>query len=151
MAGDGESPSDSPPIAPLPLMLVFAGRVAQQQIEEGLLPYQLTMRHVGALGHLARRPDLSHSDLARRAGITAQSMHATVRQLEELGAVTGGNAGQGRRSRLEVTPRGRELLAAANAVIEAVEIRLFDGISPSRRDDARRVIASALAPRSPKP
>ena len=70
----------------------------------------LTLRHLGALGHLSHRPDLSYSDLARRAGITTQSMHATVRALEDLGAVSRTLAGQGHPARLEITARGRELL-----------------------------------------
>ncbi|MDQ2707033.1 MAG: MarR family transcriptional regulator [Actinomycetota bacterium] len=38
------------------------------------------------LGHLAGEPGLSYSELGRRAGVTAQSMQATLRQLEERGA-----------------------------------------------------------------
>lgn len=130
---------------PLPLtttfQLVAAGRVAQQRLERELEVHGLTLRHVGALGHLANRPDLSYSDLARRAGVTAQSMHATVRQLEELGAVRRELAGHGHRARLEVTAAGRELLAASAAAARRVDAELLAGM-PAR---SRAAIATFLA------
>ena len=45
------------------------------------------MRHFSALGHLAHQPGLSYSELARRDGITTQSMQSTLLQLQEMGAV----------------------------------------------------------------
>jgi hypothetical protein len=61
------------------LMLVGAGRFLQRRVDDELAALGLTLRHLSALGHLSHRPDLSYSDLARRARITTQSMHATVR------------------------------------------------------------------------
>ena len=70
------------------VMLVIAtGRRLQEQLEARLAGIGLTMRLFGALGHISRDADLSHSDLARRVGVTTQSMRATVLMLEELGAV----------------------------------------------------------------
>ncbi len=99
--------------------------MAQQQVEAALAPHGLSLRLLGALGHLARTPGLSYSDLARRAGITTQSMHATVAQLVEAGAVDAGGAGQGRRSTLVVTAAGHELLAEAARALEHVDESLL--------------------------
>ena len=77
------------------LMLVGAGRFLQRRVDDELAALGLTLRHLSALGHLSHRPDLSYSDLARRARITTQSMHATVRSLEERGAVQRVLAGHG--------------------------------------------------------
>jgi DNA-binding MarR family transcriptional regulator len=125
-ADDDETTSapESPVSRSLALLLVGAGRAAQRRIEHALAPLGLTLRHLGALGHLSRRPDMSYSDLARRAGVTAQSMHATVRQLQELGAVGTPQTGQGMRARLEVTERGRALLTEVAAVLDELDAEL---------------------------
>jgi DNA-binding MarR family transcriptional regulator len=134
--------ADESPVAPFPsttsFLLVAAGRRMQRDLEAGLAPLGLTLRHVGALGHLARRPDLSYSDLARRAGVTAQSMHATVRRLEALGAVQRRVEGQGRRAELEVTDHGRSLLREAAAVAARLDERIAPGIAADIETDALR-------------
>jgi DNA-binding MarR family transcriptional regulator len=93
------------------MMLIAAGRVAQRRFESALANQHLTLRHIGAIGHLAHTPDLSYSDLARRARVTPQSMHATIGQLVELGAVT--TETRGRATILQLTAHGHELLALA--------------------------------------
>jgi DNA-binding MarR family transcriptional regulator len=128
------------------LMVVAAGRALSQRVEDELAPLGLTLRHYGALAHLSDRPDLSYSDLARRAGVTTQSMHATVRALEEVGAVTRTLPGHGHAARLEVTEQGRQLLAEAGAVAERLDVELFSDLTDQERD-ALRVGLLALVPR----
>ncbi|GAA0930358.1 MarR family winged helix-turn-helix transcriptional regulator [Pseudonocardia zijingensis] len=131
-----------PPVtSSLALLLVGAGRVVQRRVEAALAPHGLTLRHLGALGHLSRRPDTSYSDLARRAGVTAQSMHATVRQLQELGAVATAETGQGRRARLDVTDRGRELLAEVGATLRELDAELFRDLPEGYADQLTPVLA----------
>ncbi len=52
------------------MLLIAAGRLAQRRFEAALAEQNLTLRHIGAIGHLARNPELSYSDLARRARVT---------------------------------------------------------------------------------
>lgn len=125
-------------------MLVGAGRLLARRMEDEPAGLGLTLRHLGALGHLVHRPDLSCSDLARRAGVTAQTMHATVRGLEELGAVRRALAGHGHPARLEVTDRGRELLDAVRAMARRMEDELLADLTGEQRD-ALRVALRALA------
>ncbi|MFF1818067.1 MarR family winged helix-turn-helix transcriptional regulator [Kribbella sp. NPDC058245] len=141
MAGAGTPTSGS-----VALMMVAAGRALSRRVEDVLAPLGLTLRHYGALAHLSRRPDLSYSDLARRAGITTQSMHATVRALEEVGAVTRTLPGHGHAARLEVTEQGRQLLAKAGAAAERLDLELFSDLTDQERD-ALRVGLLALVPR----
>lgn len=162
----GESTRSTPPDEPggptsggppaiafsLTALLIGAGRAAQRELDAALSEHGLTMRHLGALGHLSRQPDLSYSDLGRRAGVTSQSMHATVRQLEELGAVRREHAGQGHRARLEVTDRGRELLGEANAAVEQIDRDLFDGLGEAEREVLRNGLRDvALPDGAPRP
>ena len=132
----------APPPLNAAFLLISLGRMVREEVDEALRPLALSMRHLSALGHLSRQPGLSYSELARRAGITPQSMQATLRQLEQLQAVerrTG--AGRGRTAQLHVTPAGLELLRQGQQVILAAEGRLMADVPA----DQQRAFTAALA------
>jgi DNA-binding MarR family transcriptional regulator len=106
------------------VLLVALGRQVEARLDEALAPAGLSLRLMGALGHLARQPGLSYTELAARARVTPQSMHATVASLIEAGAVSPAGTGRGRRALLEVTPRGHRLLAAGQEAVAAVDAEL---------------------------
>lgn len=146
-AADTPSPPATPPlVGSTSFLLIAAGRAAQRRLDEALAERGLALRHVGALGHLARQPDLSYSDLARRAGITAQSMRATVRHLEQLGAVRRTLPGHGHAARLEVTDLGRELLAWAGEQARAVDADVLDRVGADERTALRRSLVAIAMP-----
>ncbi|MCX2925576.1 MarR family winged helix-turn-helix transcriptional regulator [Streptomyces sp. NEAU-W12] len=121
-------------------MLVIAGRRLRERIDSSLTPIGMTMRHVSALGHLKRQNDLSYSDLARRAGVTAQSMRATVAHLQQLGTISATTPGQGQRARLELTSTGHDLLQRAHRIIAETEARTLGSLD----DNTRQVLRHAL-------
>ncbi|MCK2242881.1 MULTISPECIES: MarR family winged helix-turn-helix transcriptional regulator [unclassified Crossiella] len=130
------------------LMLVTVGRLLSRRVDEELATQGLTLRHLGALGHLSHRPDLSYSDLARRAGVTTQSMHTTVRALEEQGAVERVLAGHGHAARLEITEHGRKLLARVAEAAVRLDEELFGHLSAEQVAGLRAgLIALAASPR----
>lgn len=141
------------------MLMIGTGRRLQEQLESGLAGIGLTMRLFGALGHIARDAELSYSDLARRAGVTSQSMRATVLMLEELGAVERNLRGPGFRARLELTDKGRSLLTAARNIVSELDREFLDNVGPDRKqalDEAcRRTLAGPLSssdsPRMPRP
>ena len=102
-------------------MLIGLGRLLQRRFEQELAEEGITLRHLGALGHLRGQSGLSVSDLAKRAGVTAQSMHATIGQLVERGAIDAGKTRQGRASKLEVTREGERLLRFAARVARRLD------------------------------
>jgi DNA-binding MarR family transcriptional regulator len=132
--------SPPPLTSSLALLLVGAGRSAQRHIDAALAPEDLTLRHVGALGHLAHEPDLSYSDLARRAGVTPQSMRATVQHLEELGAVRRTLPGHGHPARLEVTADGQRMLTRAREAVAELDRTLLASVPPDQLDGMRRAL-----------
>jgi DNA-binding MarR family transcriptional regulator len=147
-------PADRPRlVTSTSFLLVALGRTLQARLEAALAERGLTLRHIGALGHLAGRPDLSYSDLARRAGITPQSMRATVRRLETLGAVRRLPGGQGKAASLEVTALGHDLLAwAGTAAAQVDDEFLATTLSPTDVAAVRRAaMALALPPGIPRP
>jgi DNA-binding MarR family transcriptional regulator len=121
-------PSDSPV-----MLTILAGRAWEARLNTALRAHGLSLRHLGALGHLAGTPGLSYTDLARRARVTVQSMHATVAALTELGAVAEPGGGRGRAALLEVTDRGRELLATGRDVVAALDAELAAALPPPAR------------------
>jgi DNA-binding MarR family transcriptional regulator len=103
------------------MLLIGIGRVAQRRLDGALAEHGLTLRHVGALGHLAHGPGLSYSDLARRAGVTVQSMHATIAALVDRGAISAADTGRGQRAQLRLTEHGRALLATAASIAHELD------------------------------
>lgn len=117
------------------------GRIVREEVETELRTHGLSMRHLSALGHLFNEPGLSYSELGRRAGVTAQSMQATLRQLEQMGGVERRTLpGRGRKAQLHVTPIGAELLRRGQNVIRDADGRLLAGVSA----DQREILATLL-------
>lgn len=132
--------------ATVAMLVIVAGRSLQGRLEATLAPTGLTLRHLGALGHLAHQPELSYSDLARRSRVTSQSMNATVRHLEEIGAVRRTSAGPGHPARLEVTDRGQELLATAREIGLALDAELTADLSEAERAALLKVLLPLIGP-----
>lgn len=104
------------------ILLIALGRRAAEQLDERLRSFELSYRHLSALGHLNREPGISYSELGRRVGVAAQSMQATIIHLEERGAVTRTSArGRGRSAELVVTDKGRTLLASGMKAVSDTE------------------------------
>jgi len=135
--------SKGPGVPPTSLAFVIAaaGRRAQREMDEAVRDLGLSMRHLGALGHLARNEDLSASDLARRSKITAQSMHVTIGELVDRGALRRDSSGRGRRAKLQVTAVGQRLLqqgmAAVAGVDASIEAELGD-LGPAQQEALAR-------------
>jgi DNA-binding MarR family transcriptional regulator len=138
-------PDSPPPPLNAAFLLINLGRTLREDVDDALRPLDLSMRHLSALGHLSRQPGLSYSELARRAGITPQSMQATLRQLEQLQAVERVTvAGRGRTAQLHVTPTGLDLLRKGRQVIEDAEETLLAGIPAEQQATFTAALASAF-------
>jgi DNA-binding MarR family transcriptional regulator len=131
-----------PPAPDVAFLLMALGRRVRDEVDARLDAHGLTYRHLSALGHLRREPDLSYSELARRAGVTVQSIQATVRGLIDLGAIEQvGAGGQGRRAQLQVTAHGRRLLTSGTDVVRDVGAGLTADLEP----DQAAALTAALA------
>ncbi|MEO1062821.1 MAG: MarR family transcriptional regulator [Actinomycetota bacterium] len=133
---DADRPAGSEPgalTASLTMALIAVGSQLRDRLDEHLAANEITRRHLGALGHLAAAPELSTSDLARRARVTPQSMRATVAHLESLGAIEHRRHGQGRASELIVTDTGHQLLRQARQVVAEIDDELAKSIDHTER------------------
>ncbi|GAA3541351.1 MarR family winged helix-turn-helix transcriptional regulator [Kribbella ginsengisoli] len=126
-------------------LLMMLGRQLREQAEAELREQGLSMRYFSALGHLAHQPGLSYSELARRDGITTQSMQATLRRLQDLGAVELlTEPGRGRTADLQVTEAGQVLLEKGRAVLRAADRRLLDAIGNEGAGQLAGLLLQAL-------
>ncbi|MEM8922107.1 MAG: MarR family transcriptional regulator [Actinomycetota bacterium] len=139
-------PTATPPsnglTSSLAMTLIVVGTKLREQMDEQLDEFGITMRHLGPLGHLAASPELSTSDLARRARVTPQSMRATVDHLEMIGAVEHRRHGQGKASQLLVTEIGRQLLGHARDIVAELDTEVLGDIDNT--DQLRSRLISAM-------
>jgi DNA-binding MarR family transcriptional regulator len=139
-AADPPAPNAPPDISPA-FLLMNLGRLVRTDVEALLRRQGSSLRHLSALGHLSREPGISYSELARRAGITTQSMQATLRQLEDLALVERRTQpGRGRTAELYVTPAGRDLLNRSRRAFTEVEQRLLATVPEPQRELLTRLL-----------
>ena len=94
-------------------LLSVAARVVESRFDEVLNGLGLTHAGLIALHHLADGP-LAQRELATLCRVTDQTMSRTIERLNRSGHVTrGSDARDRRRTLVEITPTGRDVLAAA--------------------------------------
>lgn len=129
----------------LPILTLLERVVRSTQVElverltaAGVSP--ITPAHTTVLAHLDDGSSESVAELARRAGVTRQTMHQAVSQLIDEGLLTSRpGAGFPRSTLIEYSEAGRRRRAIAMDVL-----RQFDDVVAARlgHDDARRLRAA---------
>ncbi len=149
MVDDATPPPGSRPGVPAPnaaVLLIAVGRRVGERLDAQLARHELAYRHLSALGHLAHDPELSYSELGRRVGVTAQSMQATLAELERRRAVERITPpGRGRTARLRVTAEGDALRRAALTAVAQVEHELLAELDEPRRNELTTTLLQLLA------
>jgi DNA-binding MarR family transcriptional regulator len=137
--------SEPPEATNTALLLMMLGRRIREQVEIALRAEGLSLRQLSVLGHLAHQPGMSYSELARRDGITVQSMQPTLNQLEKVGAVERLTApGRGRTADLQVTESGRALLDRGRRVLKAADQRLEDALGAEASSQLAAAVLKAF-------
>ncbi|WP_223167740.1 MarR family winged helix-turn-helix transcriptional regulator [Nonomuraea sp. SYSU D8015] len=109
---------------------------ARSHMDEVLKPAGITALQYTALTVLRRRDGLSSAQLARNSFVTAQSMADMITALERRGLITRRRDPENRRAMLiSLTDEGRELLAAHDAAMDALEERMLSGLTARQRRD----------------
>lgn len=105
----------------LPIVWLFAlmaGRL-HRRVSDRLSRLGLSQAEFGCMRLLAATPGLSNSELARRAGVSRQSMWETVQSLEDTGLATRPRSNYARPAAL--SRRGRRYLRQAQREIATAE------------------------------
>ena len=107
------------------------------EMDKALREVGMTTAQYAALSALEAAPSLSGAELARRSFVTPQTMNAILTNLEAAGLVMRRpHPGHGRILQAYLTELGEESLARAHTVVEVVEGRMLDRVTP---DDRRRL------------
>lgn len=116
------------------------------QIVEGVVGsgYPQKPSHSAVFSQIS--PDGSRlTDLARGANMTPQAMGELVDELEDLGYVVRTPDPTDRRAKLiQLTPRGRDCIAAGIATIDGIEARLTEVLGERGHRDLRRLLRTIL-------
>ncbi|WP_432829212.1 MarR family winged helix-turn-helix transcriptional regulator [Dactylosporangium sp. CA-092794] len=124
-------------------MLKKAATALRSAMDSALRPLDLTVSQYACLEVLRQRPGLTGSELARAVFVSRQSMNLVLKGLERRGLLTRPAApAHGKALPTELTPAGREQLAAANEVVGAVERRMLSALTPAAE---RRLCADLTA------
>ncbi|MGW3357325.1 MarR family winged helix-turn-helix transcriptional regulator [Streptomyces bungoensis] len=115
------------------------------RVEQALRPLRLTQAQFSALLRLSLDGPASGAELARRCGVTAQSMGASIQGLTERGlTVRRPHPTHGRIIEISVTAAGEELLARAERALAPAEEEALSCFSPEDgeriRADLRRML-----------
>jgi DNA-binding MarR family transcriptional regulator len=149
-------------VVPEPLERVgYLARMTSQalahMLERELRPLALTVAQLNAMIQLTQEPSgsLSSAELARGAGVTAQSMSTAIASLAERGLVVRqGRTGHGRIVEVRLTDAGRELLTRAQARAVAVDARALAPLTEPEREQLRNLmlrIMDGLGLHTPRP
>ncbi|MDK1471881.1 MarR family transcriptional regulator [Streptomyces sp. 549] len=128
-AGTGDGPHPS---------LLYAVKqvelAARAHIDELVKPAGITALQYTALTVLRRRDGLSSAQLARNSFVTAQSMADMVTAVERRGLISRRRDPDNRRVLLiSLTDTGRELLAAFDEAVDALEERMVSALTAAQR------------------
>lgn len=122
-----------------------------QRLERALGPLGLTQAQFGTLVRLSRDGALSSAELARRSGITAQSMGAALRGLVERGLVERRpHPTHGKIIEMCVTPAGEALALRAETALEPCEQETLEPFQPQEREQVRSHLRRMLGALNPQ-
>ena len=119
-----------------------AQTVLHDAMADALGSHDLTVTQFAVLTALDEEPGLSNADLARRAFVTPQSMHAVLQELERLELVVRRPHPQHQRVlQAALTGAGRRTLTSAATAVDVIEEQMLRKLS----NPARSRLASALS------
>ena len=118
-----------------------AETVVRGGLEACLHPLSVTPRQYITLSLLSDERDQSSADLARKAGITPQSMSETIASLTAKGWIERLESPEHRRILMtRLTEPGEALLTACEAAVDDMEAKLLSGLSEQDLDTLRKAL-----------
>lgn len=122
-----------------------AETVVRGGLEACLQPLGVTPRQYVTLSLLRDERDQSSAELARKAGITPQSMSETIATLAAKGLIERLENPEHRRILMtRLTETGEALLAQSEGLVDAMEARMLSGVSATDLATARAVLRAIV-------
>jgi DNA-binding MarR family transcriptional regulator len=133
------------PHARISYVIARLDRAIRREIAEMAAPYGLTATQFTALSVLRTGKGLSNAQLARRSYVTPQSMIEMLGTLENKGLVQRAPApDHGRIMHVELTAKGRRVLAQCDAEIDRLEEKMTSELSPAQLAAFERTLRSCV-------
>lgn len=106
------------------------GQATAQRLERSLRPLEINLAQLRALVAVSMTPGISSAEVARRSGLTAQTMGAAVAGLVERGLMErSAQPGNRRVLQLHVTDAGQALGERAQIVVDGIQEAMFGVLS----------------------
>lgn len=126
-------------------LLAKVGQAATIRFAAKLAPYGVKPKHVGLLALLSGGTRDFQQELGRRLGVAPSLIVSMADELEHLGAITRIRDPEDRRkSTLEVTDRGRDLLQRCTRALQEVDDELLTHVSPADREILQSILSPLL-------
>jgi DNA-binding MarR family transcriptional regulator len=123
----------------------FSEELLERLDAAGVAP--ITPAHAAVLAHLGSGSSLSIAELARRAGVTRQTMHRAVTQLLDEGLlVSTPGPGFPRTTLIELTDAGRARRDVAAGILRDLERDLESRLRPGELTELRDSLGRAWPP-----
>ena len=131
-----------------PSLIYIVGRLNQgitREMRAVLSQWDLSVQEYTSLSVLELRPGLSNAQLARRALVTPQSMLEILAKLESRGLVQRDDDPEhGRVILNRLSQDGQRLLETAAPEVEALQARIFAGLTDTQRKSVTAALAAAM-------
>lgn len=123
---------------------IRAGRRVERMVTDRLAGHGLTPVQFGVLAYLGARPGMNQSELARAVQVRPQSAREVVTAMIDRGLLhRTGPEGRGRRSGMQLTDDGHELLAQAWPAVAGVDAAAV-GLTPGDEVTLNRLLHAVL-------
>jgi len=120
---------------------LLRGHIDTALAEKGLTAPQYT-----ALATLEEEPALSNAEMARLCFVTPQTMLRIIENLDEAGLVTRSpHPTHGRVRQIELTTRGRKLIADCHHRVLKLEERMVAGLGAGERKQLHALLSKCAA------
>ena len=123
----------------LPYLLRQANAVTRLALDRALADLEMTLPQFSALQMIGAYQPLSSADLARLTWLTPQTVNAIVRNLETRAAIVRSpHDAHGRILNVELTAKGRRLLAQCRKRADRITAKLEAGLTSASDQEAVR-------------
>jgi DNA-binding MarR family transcriptional regulator len=120
-------------------------RIVRRALEELIADQGVSVVGYTAMSVLEARPGLSNAELARRSFVTPQGMSQTLAALAERRLICRTPATRNRRVQLvELTDRGRQIVAVCNRRVHEFERELLSCLSEHERTDLNTTLSAIV-------
>ena len=120
-------------------------RIIRTQTAEGLLPLEISPRHLGILETIAHHGELTQQETGQRLGIDRTSMMQYTDRLEALGLVARKTNPADRRSHLLcLTPEGKARLEQARDIAMEKQEAFMEPLNEAEREHLRGLLQKLL-------